>query len=108
MPFGIITATELKAKLDAGAKLRLIDVREPMEYNLARIEGAELRPLGQIQQWATQLPDKNEEIVVYCHHGMRSARACEYLSSQGFTSLRNLTGGIDAWSRQVDPSVPLY
>ncbi len=108
MPFGIISATELSSKLASGAPCRLIDVREPSEYDLARINGAELNPLGQIMQWAQQLPDKDEEIVLHCHHGMRSARACEYLAQQGFTNLHNLTGGIDAWSRQVDPTVPLY
>jgi rhodanese-related sulfurtransferase len=108
MPFGIISVTELKAKMDAGEKFRLIDVRQTSEYNLARIAGAELKPLGQIQQWARELPDRDEEIIVHCHHGMRSARACEYLSHQGFTNLKNLTGGIAAWSQQVDPAVPQY
>ena len=108
MSFGIITVTELKAKQEAGEKFRLIDVREPLEFNIARIPGAELRPLGQIPQWALQLPDKDEEIVLHCHHGMRSARACEYLSRLGFTKLKNLTGGIAAWSQQIDPSVPQY
>ncbi len=108
MPFGIIPVTELNSKLTSGAKFRLIDVREPSEYEIARINGAELKPLGQIMQWAPQLPDRNEEIVLHCHHGMRSARACEYLAQQGFTNVHNLTGGIDAWSRQVDPTVLLY
>jgi adenylyltransferase/sulfurtransferase len=108
MPFGIISVTELKAKMDAGEKFRLIDVRETSEYNLARIAGAELKPLGQIQQWARELPDRDEEIIVHCHYGMRSARACEYLAQQGFTNLKNLTGGIAAWSQQVDPAVPQY
>lgn len=108
MPFGIISVTELKAKLDAGEKFRLIDVREASEYNLARIAGAELKPLGQIQHWARELPDRDEEIIVHCHHGIRSARACEYLAQQGFTNLKNLTGGIAAWSQQVDPAVPQY
>lgn len=108
MPFGIISVTELKTKMDAGEKFRLIDVRETSEYNLARIAGAELKPLGQIQQWARELPDRDEEIIVHCHHGMRSARACAYLSQQGFTNLKNLTGGIAAWSQQVDPAVPQY
>lgn len=108
MPFGIISVTELKAKLDAGEKIRLIDVREPIEYDIARIEGAELKPLGQIMTWANSLTDKDETIVIHCHHGMRSAQACEFLSRQGFQNVSNLTGGIDAWSRQVDSHVPLY
>jgi rhodanese-related sulfurtransferase len=95
--YGIITATELKAKLDAGEKFRLIDVREPSEYYIANIPGAELKPLGQIMQW-----------VLHCHHGMRSDRACQFLAAQGFTKLKNLTGGIDDWSLRVDPAVPRY
>ncbi|HZS10246.1 MAG TPA: rhodanese-like domain-containing protein [Blastocatellia bacterium] len=108
MPFGIISVTELKSAIHAGRKFRLIDVREPGEYDIARIDGAELKPLGQIATWAQQLPDKDEEIILHCHHGMRSAQACEFLSRQGFTNVKNLSGGIDAWSRQVDPTVPLY
>jgi adenylyltransferase/sulfurtransferase len=106
--YGVITVEELKAWRDAGDKLRLIDVREPSEYGVARIEGAELRPLGQIMTWAQSLPDKGEEIVVHCHHGMRSDRACQYLAAQGFNNVKNLIGGIDEWSLKVDPSVPRY
>jgi adenylyltransferase/sulfurtransferase len=104
---GVITVEELKAKQDAGETFRLIDVREPHEYDYCRIPGAELRPLGQIANWWTEL-DPNEEIIMQCHHGMRSHRACLLLAGQGFTNVRNLTGGIDAWSLQVDPSVPRY
>ncbi|HKX31824.1 MAG TPA: rhodanese-like domain-containing protein [Blastocatellia bacterium] len=106
--YEVITPEELKSKLDAGIKFRLIDVREPQEYQVARIEGAELKPLGQIMQWAQQLPDKDEEIVLHCHHGMRSDRACQFLAAQGFTKLRNLAGGIDEWSARIDASVPRY
>jgi rhodanese-related sulfurtransferase len=83
-------------------------VREPSEHRVARIEGAELKPLGQIAQWAQELNDKGEEIVLHCHHGMRSDRACQYLAGQGFTNIKNLIGGIDEWSAKVDPSVPRY
>lgn len=106
--YGTITVTELKAKRDANAPLRLIDVREPAEYRAARLDGAELRPLGQIMQWATELPNKDEEIIVHCHHGMRSDRACQYLAAQGFTNVKNLLGGIDEWSLLIDPNVPRY
>jgi rhodanese-related sulfurtransferase len=108
MPFGIISVTQLRTKLDAGEKIRLIDVREPLEYDIARIAGAELKPLGQIATWVTTLPDKSETIVIHCHHGMRSAQACDFLTRQGFENVSNLSGGIDAWSREVDASVPLY
>ena len=106
--YGVITVEELKTKRDAGEKLRLIDVREGHEYHTARIEGAELRPLGQIMQWAAELPDKDEAIILHCHHGMRSDRACQFLARQGFTNLQNLIGGIDEWSLKIDPSVPRY
>ncbi len=106
--YGIITVTELKAKLDAGEAVRLIDVREPHEHQHARIPGAELKPLGQITQWMQELADKDEAIILHCHHGMRSDRACQFLAAQGFTNLKNLTGGIDDWSLQVDQSVPRY
>lgn len=103
-----MTVEELKTKMDQGDKLRLIDVREQREYNVAHIEGSELKPLGQIMQWSLELPDKTEQIVIHCHHGGRSARACQLLSQQGFTNVSNLEGGIDAWSLRIDPSVSRY
>jgi len=106
--YGVITVEEMKARLDAGARFRLIDVREPSEYSAAKIAGSELKPLGQIVNWASELKDKDEEIVLHCHHGMRSDRACQYLAAQGFTNVKNLIGGIDEWSLKVDPSVPRY
>jgi rhodanese-related sulfurtransferase len=106
--FGIISVSELKAKQDAGQQFRLIDVREPREYRFANIPAAELKPLGEIQSWAPELPDKDEEIIVYCHHGMRSERAAAFLAHIGFTNVSNLIGGIDDWSIRVDPSVPRY
>jgi len=106
--FGIITVLELKAKIDAGETFRLIDVREPREHRVSSIAGAELRPLGEIQNWADSLPDKNEEIILHCHHGMRSERAASYLAHLGFTNVKNLVGGIDDWSITVDPDVPRY
>jgi rhodanese-related sulfurtransferase len=106
--YGAITVEELKARRDAGEGPRIIDVREPSENRVARIEGAELKPLGQIAQWAQELNDKDEEIVLHCHHGMRSDRACQYLAGQGFTNTKNLIGGIDEWSAKIDPSVPRY
>src|SRR5262245_60703642 len=106
--YGAITVEELKARHDAGDNLRIIDVREASENRVARIEGAELKPLGQIGQWAQELKDEGEEIVLHCHHGMRSDRACQYLAGQGFTNVKNLIGGIDEWSVKIDPSVPRY
>lgn len=106
--YGTITVEELKAKLDAGEPLRLIDVREPHEHAHAKIAGAELKPLGQIPKWSQELTDKDEPIVLHCHHGMRSDRACQFLAAQGFTNVKNLIGGIDDWSLRVDPTVPRY
>lgn len=106
--YGVITVEELKAKQDANEQFRLIDVREPSEFQVAKIAGSDLKPLGQIANWANELTDKDEEIVLHCHHGMRSDRACQYLAAQGFTNVKNLLGGIDEWSLKIDPSVPRY
>ncbi len=102
-----ITVQELKQRLDAGDKIVLVDVREPWEYSMAKIEGAMLIPLGTIPQSLDKL-DRNAEIVCHCHHGMRSADAMAFLHQQGFKSVKNLVGGIDAWSVHIDPNVPRY
>ena len=87
----------------------LLDVREPDEYATAKIAGSILIPLGEITTTAAAaLPDKSARIVVQCHHGMRSARAVEYLRQIGYSHVQNLTGGIDAWSAEIDSSVPVY
>ena len=102
-----ITVAELKATQDAGEVFRLIDVREPMEFQFAKLPGAELKPLGQINEWIKSL-NKDEEIIMLCHHGMRSMQACQYLNAFGFTNLKNLSGGIDAWTMEIDSTVPRY
>ncbi len=102
-----ITPKELKERIDKGDHLFLLDVREPWEYSMAKIDGAVLIPLGTLPQSLNQL-DPKAEIVAHCHHGMRSADAVQFLLQQGFSSVKNLVGGIDAWSVQVDPSVPRY
>ena len=102
-----ITVQELKQKLDRGEKVVLIDVREPWEYNIAKIEGAQLIPLGTLAAEYKKL-DPNTEIVMHCLMGMRSMDATQFLLQQGFKNVKNLTGGINAWSLQVDPSVPRY
>ena len=103
-----ITPTELKARLDRGENFRLIDVREADEWATAKIPKAELIPLSQFQQLATQELSPEEDIVLYCHHGVRSARAQGYLKAQGYPNVLNLTGGIDAWSLQIDPTTKRY
>ncbi|HSE57871.1 MAG TPA: rhodanese-like domain-containing protein [Nitrospiraceae bacterium] len=102
-----ITPRELKEQLDKGNKPVLLDVREPWEYSLAKLEGSILIPLGTLPHSLDQL-DRNAEIIAYCHHGMRSADATSFLLQQGFVNVKNLIGGIDAWSVQVDASVPRY
>jgi rhodanese-related sulfurtransferase len=103
-----ITPTELKARLDQGKTFRLIDVREADEWAMGHLPEAELIPLSQFQQRGPQELAPDETIILYCHHGMRSGRAQGFLKAQGFNDVINLTGGIDAWSLQVDPTVKRY
>jgi adenylyltransferase/sulfurtransferase len=99
----------LRAKLDAGADLLLLDVREPFEAELARIPDARLLPLGQLEARLAELePWRTREVVVHCRTGGRSRRACELLRSKGFERVSNLAGGIEAWALQVDPSMKRY
>jgi rhodanese-related sulfurtransferase len=108
MPFQDITPQQFAEMKDAPANASLlIDVREPWEYQIAHIEGAQLQPLGQIYEWAATL-DKSADYVIMCHHGGRSGMACQVLGSMGFKQLANLQGGIDAWAICVDPNVPRY
>ena len=103
-----ITVADLKARLDQKKNFRLIDVREADEWAIAKIPQAELIPLSQFQQLAPQQLSPEETIVLYCHHGMRSARAQGFLKSQGYTDVLNLTGGIDAWALQIEPTMKRY
>src|SRR5213594_881480 len=98
---------ELKRKIDAGEPFELIDVRELFEYEIARIDGAKLIPLGEISERTEEL-QREQPIVVHCHSGTRSAQAVRLLQQRGFSNVYNLEGGIDAWSDQIDPSVPKY
>ena len=86
---------------------QLLDVREPWEFDLARIAGSRLVPLGQLPMRLDEL-DPARETVVICHHGVRSMQAAFFLQAQGFRDVINLAGGIDAWSRDVDPETPMY
>jgi molybdopterin/thiamine biosynthesis adenylyltransferase/rhodanese-related sulfurtransferase len=101
------SAHELKRKMDAREEFELIDVREPFEYEIARINGSKLIPLGEIAARADEL-QRERTIVVHCHSGARSAEAVRLLQQRGFTNVYNLEGGIDAWSEQIDPTVPKY
>jgi adenylyltransferase/sulfurtransferase len=102
-----IAVCELKRRLDARETFALIDVREPHEYEIARLEGAKLIPLGELPARLNELP-RDCEIVVHCHAGVRSAHAVSLLHKAGLTRAVNLTGGIDAWSVEIDPAVPRY
>lgn len=103
-----ITATELKAKMDAGEDIQLIDVRQPDEYAFAKIEGAKLIPLGEIISRMDEL-DPTRELILQCKVGGRSAMALQALQRAGFQGdMKNLRGGITAWSNDVDPKIPKY
>lgn len=91
--------------------LQLIDVREPWEVATAAITGFENLPLSQSENWVSTIRtrfDPTVETIVLCHHGMRSAQMCQWLQSQGFLQVKNVQGGIDAYSALVDPSIPRY
>ncbi len=103
-----ITVTELKAKMDAGEDFELIDVRQPNEYEFAKIEGAKLIPLAEVVARRDEI-DSSKEIIVHCKMGGRSAKAIQMLTASGFEGdMSNLVGGITAWSHEIDPSVPTY
>ena len=104
-----ITPAQLAAWLaDAGrAKPLLLDVREPWEYERARIAGAELVPMRELPGRLQEL-DASQDIVAICHHGGRSLQVAMFLEKNGYNKVHNLVGGVDAWSRTVDPTVPIY
>ena len=108
-PVAEVSPVEIAARRADGEKFLLLDVREPDEYETARIEGALLIPLGELEARAREIADwKDGPVVAQCHHGGRSRQACRILMAQGFARVENLAGGIDAWSAQVDARVPRY
>src|ERR1700733_12132793 len=102
-----ITPAEVKAKLARGEKFAFVDVREKWEYDTSRLEGSELMPLRSIPANLAHLRAAGE-IVLFCHHGMRSLDAATWLRSQGVEGARSMSGGIERWSTEIDPSVPRY
>jgi rhodanese-related sulfurtransferase len=102
-----ISPTELHQDLRRGRALVILDVREPEEVAIARFPNAQHIPMGDVPERVHEL-DPDAEIVVVCHHGVRSAHVAAFLAERGFGHILNLTGGIDAWSRTVDPTVPRY
>ncbi len=107
MPITQCTAQQLQERLQAADKFLLLDVREANEYAFAHIEGSQHIPLHLLPLRLAELAPE-QDIVVLCHHGMRSQQACLFLQQQGFNRLFNLKGGIDAWSLTCDPSIPRY
>ncbi|MEM7352749.1 MAG: rhodanese-like domain-containing protein [Acidobacteriota bacterium] len=106
VPFEIDVET-LKAWVDEGRSLQILDVREPHEYEICQIQGSQLLPIREIPQRFDEL-DREALTVVHCHHGPRSSQVVMYLRQQGFEQVTNLGGGIDAWSLRIDSSVPRY
>jgi rhodanese-related sulfurtransferase len=102
-----ISAKEVSERAARGEKLLLVDVREPWEYDLCRIPGATLIPLGTLPANLNTLLD-GDEVICYCHHGMRSLDAAVWLRHQGVESAKSMAGGIERWSVEVDPNVPRY
>jgi rhodanese-related sulfurtransferase len=105
-----VSVQEVKARLDKGEAVRLVDVREPHEFALCQIEGSELVPMNMVpanlqalEGWADA-----QDLVMICHHGVRSLNTAVWLRRQGLENVQSMTGGIDAWSLQVDPAVPRY
>ncbi|MDJ0736482.1 MAG: rhodanese-like domain-containing protein [Nostocaceae cyanobacterium] len=107
-----ISVEEVAQRLsDGDSNMQLVDVREPQELEMARIESFVNFPLSQFAQWAEQIHthlDSQAETLVLCHHGIRSAQMCQWLLAQGFTNVKNISGGIDAYSALVDPTIPQY
>lgn len=105
-----VTPAELKARLDSGEHIRLIDVREPGEHAICQIVGADLIPMNTIPQRLQELEgdSDNRVLCVFCHHGVRSLSVVDWLRRQGVENCQSMSGGIDQWSREIDPSVPRY
>ena len=103
-----ITPREVKQRLDSGEKLRMVDVREPFEFQQAHIDGSELIPMGAVQRELPALEAAEVPLIVFCHHGVRSLQVVGWLREQGVTECSSMEGGIDRWSLEIDPAVPRY
>ena len=106
-PLPEMTPLEIDARLKSGEPLALLDVREPYEVMISHLDGALHIPMSELSSRWPEIP-RNRPVVVFCHHGYRSSQAIRYLAAQGYTNLVNMQGGIDAWARQVDSSIPQY
>ena len=109
LPFEV-TPQDVQRRLEAGEKLYLIDVREPSEFAVARMAGAELIPMRTVPAELSRLDASSDDgtLIVFCHHGVRSLNVVNWLREQGVTACQSMAGGIDRWSLQIDPSVPRY
>jgi rhodanese-related sulfurtransferase len=105
-----VSVRDVQQRLSAGEKLHLIDVREPHEFAIAKIEGAALIPMRSVPGELQDLEARADEapLIVFCHHGVRSLNVVHWLREQGVANCASLAGGIDAWSLQADPNVPRY
>ena len=103
-----ITPAEVRRQIESGKAPRLVDVREPFEFEQARIDGAELIPMRSIPESLSQLEEEENPIVVFCHRGMRSLQVVAWLRQQGVENCASMAGGIDRWSLEIDPNVPRY
>ena len=102
-----ITPSEAKKLIEENKNVKIIDVREKWEYDIANLEDSMLFPLSTFEDNLDKL-NKDDDLLIICHHGMRSRKFCNYLSRLGYKKLFNLAGGIDAWSDEIDSSVPKY
>jgi rhodanese-related sulfurtransferase len=102
-----ISPIELKSKLDNRETVTLLDVREPWEYGVSRIEGSRHIPMNEVPSRLADL-DPDAHIVAVCHHGVRSLQVAAWLRQMGYERAQSMSGGIDAWAKAVDPAVPLY
>lgn len=111
-PIPQISVSELAARMaQSQSAIQLIDVREPEELEIARVEGFTNLPLSQFADWSEKIQvqfDPDVETIVLCHHGMRSAQMCQWLHNQGFTQVKNVVGGIEEYAAVVDPTIPRY
>jgi rhodanese-related sulfurtransferase len=103
-----ITIDAARTLLAAAEPPVLLDVREPWEFDTAHIAGAKLMPMAEVPARAFNELDEEEPVLVLCHHGARSLSVAAWLRNQGFTKAQSISGGIDAWSRSIDPTVPRY
>jgi len=103
-----IRCEDLHRRLEKGEPVRLVDCREPWEFDLVRLEGAELVPMNETPKRLESFREEQAPQVVYCHHGVRSLQVVSWLRHQGVDDVRSLAGGIDRWSRVIDPNLPTY